>query len=61
MARLALAVHYAKPSAAARWLRDVFDFEPASNIATDDSEDDHTWIEFHLGNSFSWCSSDPVR
>jgi len=51
MARLALAVHYAGPPAAALWLRDVFGFEPAGNIAEDGNDDDHTWIEFHVGNS----------
>jgi uncharacterized glyoxalase superfamily protein PhnB len=49
MARLALGVHYARPAAAAQWLHDVFGFEPSSNMAADD--EDHTWIEFHLGNS----------
>ena len=47
MARLALGVHYGRPAAAARWLHDGF--EPSSNLAADD--EDHTWIEFHLGNS----------
>ncbi len=50
MARLAIAVHYAKPAAAARWLRDVFGFEPAGIIPETDAFDDHTWIEFHVGN-----------
>jgi uncharacterized glyoxalase superfamily protein PhnB len=50
-ARLAIAVHYAQPVTAARWLRDVFGFEPASNIAESDTDDEDTWIEFHIGNS----------
>ena len=51
LARLAVAVHYAKPATAARWLRDVFGFEPAAAIPDDDTADDHTWIEFHVGDS----------
>ena len=51
MSRLAVAVHYANPNAAARWLRDVFGFEPAADIPDGDSHDDHTWIEFHVGNA----------
>ena len=50
LARLALGVHYAEPAAAARWLRDVFGFEPAGNIPDTDSGK-HSWIEFHVGNS----------
>jgi uncharacterized glyoxalase superfamily protein PhnB len=50
LARLAVGVHYAKPASAARWLRDVFGFEPAANIPEGDAFDDHTWIEFHVGN-----------
>ena len=50
-ARLAIAVHYQKPATAARWLRDVFRFELAGNIAESDADDEDTWIEFHVGNS----------
>jgi uncharacterized glyoxalase superfamily protein PhnB len=50
LARLAIAVHYRKPAAAAQWLRDVFSFEPAANIPEVDTDDDHLWIEFHIGN-----------
>ena len=50
-ARLAVGVHYAKPAAAARWLRDVFALEPSSNIPEDDTDDEHTWIEFRIGES----------
>jgi uncharacterized glyoxalase superfamily protein PhnB len=47
--RLALAVYYAKPGTAARWLRDAFGFEPAGNMpnAGDETSD---WIEFRIGN-----------
>ena len=51
MARLAIALYYAKPATAARWLRDVYGFEPACEIPSDDPTDDHTWIEFHVGNA----------
>lgn len=53
--RLAIAVHYNRPARAARWLRDVFGFEPAGIIAetdaADDSGDEHSWIEFHVGDA----------
>lgn len=51
LARLAVAVHYAKPATAARWLQDVFGFEPSGNIPDDDAAGDHTWIEFQVGNA----------
>ncbi len=51
MARLALGIHYAKPATAARWLRDVFGLEPAGDIPEEDTDDDHTWIEFHVGTA----------
>jgi uncharacterized glyoxalase superfamily protein PhnB len=51
LARLAIGVHYSKPATAAQWLRDVFGFEPAGNIPELDTDDEHTWIEFHVGNS----------
>ncbi len=49
MAKLALAVHYPDPVAAAHWLRDVFGLSPASAIP--EAFSDHTWIEFHIGNA----------
>jgi uncharacterized glyoxalase superfamily protein PhnB len=55
LARFALALHYARPAAAARWLAAAFGFE--SPDALPDGEDplpegDHgpPWIEFHVGN-----------
>ena len=56
MARLAVVVHYTKPAAAGRWLRDVFGFEPASNVPEVEPDDvSHTWTEFHVGNcSILW-------
>jgi uncharacterized glyoxalase superfamily protein PhnB len=50
LARLAIAVQYSRPATAAQWLRDVFGFEPASNIPETDDGDEHAWIEFHVGN-----------
>jgi uncharacterized glyoxalase superfamily protein PhnB len=55
LARLAVAVYYARPAAAARWLADAFGFEPTNelpNSAADQNWDtERRWIEFHLGNS----------
>ncbi len=52
LARLAVVVHYAKPAAAGQWLRDVFGFEPASNIPEVEPDDpSHAWVELHVGNS----------
>jgi len=48
LARLAVAVCYARPATAARWLATVFGFEPAAPIPEGD-EGDH-WIEFRVGN-----------
>lgn len=48
-ARLALAVYYARPGAAAHWLHEVFGFEPAGNLP-DDGDERSDWIEFRVGN-----------
>jgi uncharacterized glyoxalase superfamily protein PhnB len=50
LSRLAVAVHYERPVAAARWLMDAFGFEPASFIP-DEEPADHCWIEFHVGDA----------
>lgn len=47
--RLALALYYAKPAEAARWLADVFGLGPADDFTTEEYE--HSWIEFVVGNS----------
>jgi uncharacterized glyoxalase superfamily protein PhnB len=47
--RLGLALHYAKPGAAARWLADAFGLGPADEFSGD--EEEHRWIEFRVGNS----------
>jgi hypothetical protein len=55
IARLALAVHYARPAAAARWLADAFGLEADQLPATDEpstgGEHGDPWIEFRIGNS----------
>jgi len=56
LARLALGVYYAQPAAAARWLADVFCFEPASDLPVEsdplpEGEHGHPWIEFRIGNA----------
>lgn len=53
--RLALAAYYARPAAAARWLADVFGFEPCDLLPQGQDplphgEHGHPWIEFHIGN-----------
>jgi len=55
LARLAVAVYYARPAAAARWLADAFGFEPTGELPDTTADEDwaaqRRWIEFHLGNS----------
>jgi uncharacterized glyoxalase superfamily protein PhnB len=51
--RLALAVYYAKPIAAAHWLASAFGLAPVGALPPADSDQDadpqHTWIEFRVG------------
>jgi uncharacterized glyoxalase superfamily protein PhnB len=47
--RLALAIYYAKPAEAARWLADAFGFGLPDEFAS--AEYEHSWIEFRVGNS----------
>jgi uncharacterized glyoxalase superfamily protein PhnB len=47
LSRLNLAVYYRAPVAAARWLADAFGFDPPALPAT---EEEASWIEFHLGD-----------
>ncbi len=55
LARLAVAVYYERPAAAARWLADTFGFEPTNELpdaaADENWAAERQWIEFHLGNS----------
>jgi uncharacterized glyoxalase superfamily protein PhnB len=56
LARLALAVSYARPAAASRWLAQAFGFSstdplPAEPDPLPEGEHGHPWIEFRLGNS----------
>lgn len=54
LARLAIAVHYQRPAAAARWLADAFGFEPTNTLPSATADQDwaaqRAWIEFHVGN-----------
>ena len=52
LARLAIAVYYARPAAAARWLADAFGFSPTGQLPVTEADqdgDDYTWIEFQPG------------
>lgn len=51
MSRLAVAVYYEKPAAAARWLRDVFQLSPAADVPAAEGDPESTWIEFHVGDA----------
>jgi uncharacterized glyoxalase superfamily protein PhnB/uncharacterized protein YndB with AHSA1/START domain len=56
LARLALAISYRRPAAAARWLADAFGFEspdplPDGLDPLPETAYGHPWIEFRLGNS----------
>jgi uncharacterized glyoxalase superfamily protein PhnB len=55
LARLALGVYYAEPTAAALWLEAVFGLEspdplPAVSELRTEEEQDHRWLEFRVGN-----------
>lgn len=55
IARLGVAVHYARPAAAARWLADVFGFASPDPLPTGPDplpagDHGHPWIEFRIGN-----------
>ena len=49
LSRLNVIVHYAKPVAAAHWLRDAFGFEMTTSLPDEDTEA-FTWIETRIGN-----------
>jgi uncharacterized glyoxalase superfamily protein PhnB len=49
LARLALAVYYARPGTLALWLRDAFGFEPAGNMP-EPGEETSDWTEFRIGH-----------
>ena len=56
IARLSLGISYARPAAAARWLAQVFGFEPDGELPEGDdplpeTEYGHPWIEFRIGNA----------
>ncbi|MFZ0173711.1 MAG: hypothetical protein WAL04_18660 [Acidimicrobiales bacterium] len=55
LARLALGVYYAEPTAAARWLAAAFGLEspdplPDASEPLAEEDDGHGWIEFRVGN-----------
>jgi uncharacterized glyoxalase superfamily protein PhnB len=47
--RLALAIYYAQPAAAARWLTDAFGLATPDQFGDPDVPE-HMWIEFRIGN-----------
>lgn len=56
IARLALGVSYERPATAARWLAEVFGFQPLGRLPASDEpltegEYRDPWIEFHIGNA----------
>ena len=56
IARLAIGLHYARPAAAARWLADVFGFEPVTSLPPVNDPPPQgryqdPWIEFRIGNA----------
>ena len=56
IARLGLGVYYERPGAAARWLADVFGFDPVTKLPPEPDplpEGSHgpPWIEFRIGNA----------
>jgi uncharacterized glyoxalase superfamily protein PhnB len=56
IARLALGVYYRRPATAARWLAEVFAFEPVSDLPQGadplpEGKYGHPWIEFRIGNA----------
>jgi uncharacterized glyoxalase superfamily protein PhnB len=50
-ARLGVALYYAKPLTAARWLADAFGFETVLELSGTDADVEHSWIELRAGNS----------
>jgi uncharacterized glyoxalase superfamily protein PhnB len=66
LARLAVALYYSDPGAAARWLADVFGLRSWDRVP--EEGDPKTWIEMHVGNASvilfeldgKWSSGEPV-
>jgi uncharacterized glyoxalase superfamily protein PhnB len=48
--RMGLAIYYAQPHSAARWLRDTFGFQPVLELG-DEKDGDDPWIEFRVGSA----------
>ena len=57
--RLAIVVQYGDAAAAAKWLRDVFEFEPNADLP-EVTQPESTWIEFRVGQGtiVLWQSSE---
>jgi uncharacterized glyoxalase superfamily protein PhnB len=49
LAPLAVAISYAKPGTAARWLASAFGFEPVGTFPDDEGPGE--WTEFHIGDA----------
>ncbi|MDJ0760542.1 MAG: SRPBCC domain-containing protein [Woeseiaceae bacterium] len=50
LGRFGLALCSATPAATARWLADTFQLECTADIPETESDPEHTWIEFRIGN-----------
>ena len=50
--RFHLALRSATPAATARWLTEVFQLEPATDLPEEEGPPDYTWIEMRIGSSF---------
>ena len=50
--RLHLVLRSATPAATARWLAEVFQLEPTTDLPAQEGDPDYTWIEFRIGSSF---------
>lgn len=50
LGRFGLALRSSTPAATARWLADAFQLECTGDIPETESDPDHTWIEFRIGN-----------
>ena len=60
--RLHVALRAAKPAATARWLAEVFQLEPTTDLPEVEGDPEHTWIEFRVGTSFIviWGGDDGI-
>src|SRR5262249_31387225 len=61
MSRLAVAVFYERPAAAARYLLDTFGFDLAGNVPTEEPGDGPSWIELHIRPASPMGFKPPAR